>query len=197
MRRNPAHPPVDRERHLDDLVEDRRITRRTPGAMVFLAVHVPQRGARIEHAPTARAQHIPRELEEAEARGVQKGGDRFLFVETPLRREIQHVDPAEVAIRRIPHQLLDRTYDAGIGGLLQKRKQVFGFAHFKSYPALLRGKTRRASEIARVSCRSDAIALAPSPPCRRHSALNLVTNCARASYPAATMLSALLGDNGS
>ena len=117
MRRNPAHPPVDRERHLDDFVEDRLITGRTPGAMVLPAVHVPQGRAGIEHPGTARAQHIPRELEEAEARGVQKGGDRFLFVEAPLRREIEHVDPAQIAVRRIPHQLFDRTYDAGIGGL--------------------------------------------------------------------------------
>jgi hypothetical protein len=35
MRRDPAHPPADRECHLDDLVERQRITRRAPGAVIL------------------------------------------------------------------------------------------------------------------------------------------------------------------
>ena len=98
---------------------------------------------------------------------MQKGRDRFLFVETPLRREVQHVDPAEVAVGRIAHRLLDGVDDGGIGCLPQKWKQVFGFAHFESYPALLRGRPRHASEIARVDPMQSPSP--PSPPRRRHS----------------------------
>ena len=158
MRRDPAHPPVDRKRHLDDLVEDRRITSGAPGAVVLLAVDTPQRGARVEHAAAARAQHVPRQLEETRAaRRAERRRSHFSSSRPRLRRKIQHVDPAEVAIRRIPHQLLDRIDAAGIGRLPQKRKQIFGFAHLKSYSASRAGH-QQASEIVRVSCRRDAVA---------------------------------------
>src|SRR5439155_11866098 len=114
MRRDPAHPPADRECDLDDFVENRRIAGGTPGAVVVVAVDALQRLARLEHAAAARAQHVPRQLENPEPGSVQKCGDRTFFIEMPPCREIQHVDAAKRAIRGVLDQRLDGVYYPGI-----------------------------------------------------------------------------------
>ncbi len=129
VRRDPADPPVDRKRHLDDLVEGRRVSGCAPGAGIFILVDALQRRGRIEHTPATGAQDVPRQLEDPEPRRVQKGGDHAFLVEPGLRGEIQHVDPAERAIRSIPNQLLDSVGRLGISRLPQNRKQISGFAH--------------------------------------------------------------------
>ncbi len=108
VRRDPAHPATDRERHFDDLVEGRRVTGRTPGTGVFVLVDALQRGAAVEHAAAARAQHVPRQFENAEPRRMQKSGNCPLLIEPGLPGKIQHVDPAQGTVRSIPNQRLDR-----------------------------------------------------------------------------------------
>jgi len=60
---------------------------------------------------------------------VEKGGDHAFLVELGLLGEIQHVDPAECAIRSLLNQLLDGVRRLGISRLAQNRKQISGFAH--------------------------------------------------------------------
>ena len=129
MRRDAAHPPAHCERHLDDLVEGRRVAGGTPGAGILVLVYALQGRAGVEHAATARAQHIPGQLENPEPGGVEEGCDRTLFVETPLCGKFQNVNAAECAIRGILNQLLNGIHGVGIGRLAQNRKQIFGFAH--------------------------------------------------------------------
>jgi hypothetical protein len=112
VRRDPAHPPADRERHFDDLVEGRAISGRAPGAGIFVLVDALQGRRGIEHTPAARAQHVPRQFEDPEPGGVQKSGDHALLVEAGPGGEIEHVDAAKRPVRRVLNELLD-----GVGGV--------------------------------------------------------------------------------
>ena len=85
VRRDPAHARVDGEGDLDHLVEGRLVAGRAEGAVVVPLLHRLERRAGVEHAAAARAQHVPRQLEDAQARGVQERRDRLLLVE-PVRR---------------------------------------------------------------------------------------------------------------
>ena len=51
VRRDPAHPPADREGHLNDFVEGRRIPRRAPGAGILVLVDALQCRARSSTPP--------------------------------------------------------------------------------------------------------------------------------------------------
>jgi len=48
---------------------------------------------------------------------MQKRDERLLFVEAVLGGEIQHVDTAEFAIRRLAHRALDGGDAIGVGRL--------------------------------------------------------------------------------
>src|SRR3546814_10234826 len=72
---------ADREDDLDHLVERRLVAGGAERAGVLLALHRLQRGVGIEHPAAARAEHVPRQLEEAEPGGMQEGGNGLLFVE--------------------------------------------------------------------------------------------------------------------
>ena len=60
---------------------------------------------------------------------MQERGQRALFVEAVLGGEIEHVDAAEVAIRRFTNRLLDGGNAIGIGRLPQHAEKSFRFAH--------------------------------------------------------------------
>ena len=131
VRCDPAHPAADRERDLDHLVERRPVAGRAQCAVVLLLVDALQCRAGIENPAATRAQHVPRQLEDPEARGMQEGGNSAFFIDFGLAREIDHIDAAQVAIGRVPHQLLDHPGCFGIGRLPQKREQIAGFTHLR------------------------------------------------------------------
>ena len=54
---------------------------------------------------------------------MQEGGDRPLFVEPVAAREIQHVDAAELVVRRLGDQPLDGGDAARVRRLAQNGKQ--------------------------------------------------------------------------
>ncbi len=124
-----AHPRAHREGHLDHLVERRLIARGAQRAGIFVVIDGLERRAGIEHAAAAGAEHIPRQFEQAEPRGVQERGDGAFFVEAVLGGKIEHIDAAEIAIGRVAHRALDRGDAIGIGRLPQHIEESFGFAH--------------------------------------------------------------------
>ena len=54
-----AHPSVHRERHLDNLIEDRHVAGRAPATMILVFVYALEGLACLDHAAAARAQHVP------------------------------------------------------------------------------------------------------------------------------------------
>src|SRR6516164_5612592 len=117
MRGYPAHPPIDGESHLDDFIQYRFVTGRTPRAVILVAVDAFECGARIEDARTTRAKDVPRQLENPEPGGMKKRRDHALLITPRLRGEIQHIDAAELTIRGVVHQFFDSADCAGIGRL--------------------------------------------------------------------------------
>jgi hypothetical protein len=119
MRRDPPYARADRECHVDHLVKRWFVARGAEGTIIFLGVHALQRGIGVEYAAATRAQHVPRQFEQADAGGMQEGGDGLLLVEPVAAREGQNVDAAEVVIRRIGDQPLDDGNAARIRRLAQ------------------------------------------------------------------------------
>jgi hypothetical protein len=117
------------EGNLHHLVEDRLVSRSAQPARIFLAIEGLEGRAGIEHAAAAGTEHVPRQLEQAEPRRVQEGGDHPLFIEAILGGEGERVDAAEVAIGRLAHRALDRGNTLGVGRLPQHAEKGFGFAH--------------------------------------------------------------------
>ena len=128
MAGDPANAPGDRERDLDDFVERRFIAGSAPRADILLGMHAFQRRVGFEHAAAAGAQHVPRQLEDAEPRRVQKRGDYPLLVEVILRGESDRVYAAQRAIRRLGDKMLDCGNGFAVGGLAQRREQRIRFA---------------------------------------------------------------------
>ncbi len=122
VRRDPADPPAEREGHLDHVVESRRIPLGAERADIFVAIDGLERGARVEHSAAARAQHIPRQFENAEPRGMQKGRDDTLVIESLPCREIDQVDAAQLAVRGLGYKTLDRRHRFGVDRLPQDRE---------------------------------------------------------------------------
>ena len=83
----------------------------------------------VEHAAAARAQYIPRQVEQAQPRRVEKTGNHPLLVQPGLPREIQDVDPVELVILTLLNQRGNCVGDRGIGGLPQYRKLCLNVAH--------------------------------------------------------------------
>ena len=59
---------------------------------------------------------------------MQEGGDNPLFVEMPVRGEIDHVDAAQRAVGRLGDKPLDLSDCLRIGRLAQYREQPLGLA---------------------------------------------------------------------
>ena len=132
VRRYPAHPGIDRERHLDHLIERGLVAGGAEGAAVLAPVHGLQRCSRVEHAAAARAQYVPGQLEDAKPRGMQERRDYRLGLRAPSGGEIQHVDAAELAIGALTDQSLDGGRDSGIGRLPQGRELDVPLAHARN-----------------------------------------------------------------
>ena len=124
-----AHARAHRERHLHHLVERGLVAGRAERAVILARLDRLERGAGIENAAAARAQHVPGEIEQAQARRMQEGRDQALRVEPGLGREIRNVDAVEVAILSVPDQPLDRIRRIGVGRLPQHREKVLDFTH--------------------------------------------------------------------
>ena len=129
--RDSAHLRADGEGDLHHLVQRRLIAGGAERALVVLLVHVSQGRSRVEHAAAAGTQDIPRQLENANARGVQERGDHSLFVQAALRCEIEDVDAAKFVIRRVPDQCFHGSDRFRVGRLSHDAEQALGarFAH--------------------------------------------------------------------
>ena len=68
---------------------------------------------------------------------MQESRERTLFIEAVPGGEIEHIDAAKLAIRRVADRALDRGNAVGIGRLPQHAEEGFGFTHrLKSLPSL-------------------------------------------------------------
>jgi hypothetical protein len=126
---------ADRKGDLDHLVERRLIAGGAQPAIVFVAIDILECRAGIEHAAAAGAEHVPRQFENSEPRGMQERGDGALFVELVCGRKSQRIDPAQFAIRRLAYGLFDRRGAGGIRRFSQYTKKGFSLAH-QSFPSV-------------------------------------------------------------
>src|SRR5258708_38543965 len=83
----------------------------------------------IEHAATARAQHIPCQIEQAQPRRVEEAGNHPLLVEPGLPGKIQDVDPVELVVLAFLDEPGNCIGHRRIGGLPQYRKMCLNVAH--------------------------------------------------------------------
>src|SRR5205823_9404442 len=97
-----SHPRADRERHLDDFVERRLVARGAKGACIFSLVYGLKRRARTQDATATGTEDVPRHIENAESRAVQKSSDHILFIELMLGGERRGIDAAKLTIWRVP-----------------------------------------------------------------------------------------------
>ena len=151
-----AHLRADGEGDLHHLVQRGLIAGGAERALVVLFVHVSQGRGRVEHAAAAGTQDIPRQLENADARGVQERGDHSFFVQAALGREIEDVDAAKFVIGSVPDQCFHGGDRFRVGRLSHDAEQTLGarFAHgaksFKIRSA--RAPWLRRREIAMEEC---------------------------------------------
>jgi hypothetical protein len=127
--RDLARAWIDREGDLDHLVESRFIGGRTQRAIILVVIEGLEGRAGLQHSAAAGAQHIPRQVEQTEARGVQKRGDGLFVIEPMHGGEIEDVDPAQRAIAAVAHQPLYRIDGRPVGELANHVEQRPGFAH--------------------------------------------------------------------
>jgi len=83
----------------------------------------------VEHAATARAQHVPGQIEQAQPRCMEEAGNHPLFVEPGPRRKVQHVDAVELVVLALLDQYPDRIGHRWVGGLLQHGELGLDVAH--------------------------------------------------------------------
>lgn len=124
-----AHPRADGERHLHHLVQGRFVAGRAERAQVLVLVHRLQRGVGMEHPAAARAEDVPRHLEQPQPRAVQEGVQRLLRRHPVARREVQGIDAVQVRVLPLPHQLFERRHHPGVRRLPQYAEPCFRFAH--------------------------------------------------------------------
>jgi hypothetical protein len=89
-------------------------------------VYVSQGRRRVEHAAAAGTQDIPRQLENANAGGMQEGADHSLFVQAALGREIEDVDAAKLVIGSVPNQCFHGSDRVRVGRLPHDAEQALG-----------------------------------------------------------------------
>jgi hypothetical protein len=83
----------------------------------------------VEHAATTGTQHVPGEIEQPEAGGMQESGNNPLFVEAGSRRKIQEIDAVELMILAILDQVSNGIGYRRVGGLFQQRNLRLDIAH--------------------------------------------------------------------
>ena len=120
---DPADAGADRERHLDHFVERRLISGGAEGAVVFCLIDRFQRGAGIEHAAAARAEHVPGHVEQAQPRRMQESRGHLLIGEAVACRESQGIDAIEIGVDPLANQGLDGRGDLWLGGTTQDLEQ--------------------------------------------------------------------------
>src|SRR5262245_48469752 len=84
---------------------------------------------RAEHAPAARAQHVPGQIEQPESCRVKKAGDDLLLVEPAKLGEVDRVDAVELGIGTLLHEMLDRIGYRRVRGLSQQCKLGLDVTH--------------------------------------------------------------------
>src|SRR5206468_3040938 len=128
VRRDSPHPWTDRERDLDDFVERRFAILGAKDAPVFSLFYGLKRRARIEDATASGTKDVPRHIENAESRAVQKSRNYIFLIELVLGGKGEGVDTAEITVRPILDELFDRAYRLRLRRLSQNSEEVFGFA---------------------------------------------------------------------
>ena len=101
-----ANAGRDREGHLHHLVEGGLITRAAERAAIGGLLDRLEAGAGIEHAAATGAEHVPRDLEDAEPRRVEKSRDGALFIQALLAGKRKRVDAIEGSVRCVAHRAL-------------------------------------------------------------------------------------------
>ena len=124
-----AQPRAHGEGDFDHFVERGLVVGGAQRAGIFVVVDGLERRAGVEHAAAGGAKHVPRQFEQAEPRGVQECGDRAFFVEAVLAGEVEHIDAAQFAIRRVADGALNRGDAIGIGRLPQHIEESFAVVH--------------------------------------------------------------------
>jgi hypothetical protein len=142
VRGNAADARVHGKAHFDHVIERRLIVDVAECTMIFLRAHALQRGVGVQHAAAARAQHVPRHVEQADPCGVQEGRDRALFLEPFASREVEHVDAAQPAIGRLADEPLDRRHASSIGRLLRTLNRGCASLMAKRYAQMGTGETQ-------------------------------------------------------
>jgi hypothetical protein len=83
--------------------------------------------ARIENAAATGTEDVPRHIENAESRGVQKSSDHILFIQSMLGGERKGIDAAKLTVRSVPDEFFDRTHRFRLCRLSQGIEQSVGF----------------------------------------------------------------------
>ena len=102
-----AHARRDGKRHFDPFIERGFETCGAERAIIVCLANAFQGHAAVEHAPATRTQHIPRHVEQANARGAHEARDRFGFQHAIADGKSQNVDPVEIAVAACVNQMLD------------------------------------------------------------------------------------------
>jgi hypothetical protein len=97
-------------------------------ALIFGLPYPLKRRARIEHAPASGTQNVPRHIENAESRTVQKSCNHIFFIESMPGGKGESVNTAKIAVRAVPDELFDRTHRFRFRRLSQSIEESVGFA---------------------------------------------------------------------
>jgi hypothetical protein len=137
---DPAHARGNGERHLHHLVQRGLVTGGAQRAAVGLLAHGLERGVGVQHASAARAEHVPRHLEQTEAGGVQEAADHPVLVEAVLPGEVEDVDAVELEVLALGDEALDGRRHLGIGGPPQHVEERLGSAHVLAVSPRIRSR---------------------------------------------------------
>ena len=124
-----ANPRADGECDLDHFVEGGLVARGAQPAIIFVAIDGFERRPGVEHAAATGTNNVPGQFKQTEPGSVQKRGDDAFLVEAMLRREVEYINAAQIAVGRIPDRGFDGGNAFGVGRLPQRAEKSFGFAH--------------------------------------------------------------------
>jgi hypothetical protein len=97
-------------------------------ASVFGLPYGLKRRAGIENAAASGTKDVPRHIENAESRAVQKSRKHIFLIELVPGCKSEGVDTAEITVRAVVDELFDRAYRLWLRGLSQNSEEIFGFA---------------------------------------------------------------------
>jgi hypothetical protein len=129
VRSDPADPRTHGENHLDHLVQRGFVACSTKRAMVFFLLDRLEGGRGIQHTCAARAQHVPRHVEQADPRSMQEHGDRRLLAQVESGGEVERIDAAERSVLAFEDKVFDRGDRVRVGRVAKSREQGFRFVH--------------------------------------------------------------------